>query len=70
MHWRCDCPNLAKLRKWQDEQNKEVKKTIAKPTKINKKQLNVAIEDSEYNGDAFIVAMFVHCNLHWIGQLR
>jgi hypothetical protein len=58
MHWRCDCPNLAKFRKWQDEQNKEVKKTTAKPTKINKKQLNVVIEDSDSDGEAFMVAMF------------
>ena len=58
MHWRCDCPNLAKFRKWQDEQNKDVKKTIAKPSKIHKKQLNVAIEDSESEGEAFMMAMF------------
>jgi len=58
MHWRYDCPNLAKFRKWQDEQNKDVKKTIAKPSKIHKKQLNVAIEDSESEGEAFMMAMF------------
>jgi len=35
-----------------------VKKTTAKPTKINKKQLNVAIEDADSDGEAFMVAMF------------